>query len=363
MTEPILPVVWTGDYVILLDQRALPNEERYLEIRSAREMWQAIRDLAVRGAPAIGIAAAYGVMAEMARHRKEDTKAFAQALEESIAYLRTSRPTAVNLFWALDQMAAAGREAQGADNGTLWQVLLEKAREIEKGEEDSCLRIGEGFLSFLKEGMTLLTHCNAGGIATRRYGTALAPVLLGAERGIRFKVYADETRPLLQGARLTTWELMKAGVDVTLITDNMAGMVMQQGKIDAVIVGCDRIAANGDVVNKIGTYGVAVLARHHGIPFYVAAPVSTIDLATATGAEIPIEERNGDEITRGFGRQTAPDGMKTYNPAFDCTPAELVTAIVTNEGILYPPYPEGLQKLMENKEKKNPGKIAEVDPC
>lgn len=352
MSEAIAPIIWKGDHVLLLDQTALPLEERMIPVRNAREMWQAIKGLVVRGAPAIGIAAAYGVCVEMRHHLAAEQGDYGQRLRETLDYLATARPTAVNLFWALERISRLGEDLQGAENTMIQKALEEEAQRIEKEEAAACLRIGEEALSLLKGGMTLLTHCNAGGIATGRYGTALAPILLGAERGIPFKVYADETRPLLQGARLTAWELMKAGVDVTLITDSMAGIVMQQGKIDAVIVGCDRIAANGDVVNKIGTYGIAVLARHHGIPFYVAGPVSTLDPATMTGGEILIEERDGTEISHGFGRQTAPDGVKTYNPAFDCTPGELVTAIITEEGILRPPYGPAIARLMEERGKK-----------
>ena len=229
----------------------------------------------------------------------------------------------------------------------LFRSLENEAKAIEKYEEAACVSIGENALTLLKDGMTLLTHCNAGGLATVHYGTALSPMLLGREKGIHFKVYADETRPLLQGARLTAWELYHAGIDVTVITDNMAGMLMKQGKIDAVIVGCDRIAANGDAANKIGTYSVAVLAKHHNIPFYVAGPVSTIDLTTQTGDEIPIEERKADEVTCGFGKRTAPEGVKVYNPAFDVTPHELITAIITEKGVVKNPNEEKLAALLK----------------
>ena len=348
--QECLPIRYFGDRVKLLDQTLLPVEETYFDVCSAKEMWDAIKKLQVRGAPAIGIAAAYGVCLEMHRLVFLDPEAFRKKTEEVCDYLGTSRPTAVNLFWALERMKKTVKDLPRAGSAELYAALVEEARKIEQEETDSCIAIGENLLGLLHDGMGLLTHCNAGGIATMRYGTALAPMLLGAERGMHFHVFADETRPLLQGARLTAWELQRAGVDVTLITDNMAAMVMKQGKVDAVIVGCDRVAANGDVANKIGTYGVAVLAKEHGIPFYVAAPVSTIDPGTATGDQIVIEERDPKEVACGFGRRTAPEGVRIYNPAFDVTPAKYVTAIVTNRGILYPPYPESICALLAKKE-------------
>ena len=346
MKDVIVPVEWKGSYIKVLDQTALPTEEKYLEIRKIGQMWDAIKKLCVRGAPAIGVAAAYGVALEMQKSVTESTEIYHRELEKNIEYLATSRPTAVNLFWALNRMKTVGEQCRHEVNRFCQSALEAEAKAIEKYEENACIAIGENMLSLLKDGMTLLTHCNAGGIATVRYGTALSPMLLGKERGIHFKVYADETRPLLQGARLTAWELQKAGVDVTVITDNMAGMLMKQGKIDAVIVGCDRVAANGDAANKIGTYSVAVLANYHHIPFYVAGPVSTIDPDTLTGDEIPIEERDPEEVTCGFGRRTAPEGVKVYNPAFDVTPHELITAIVTEKGIVPNPCKEKIESLL-----------------
>lgn len=348
MAENIIPVEWKGEYVRLLDQSKLPLEEIYLEIENVKEMWDAIKMLCVRGAPAIGIAAAYGVCIEMKHHVEESVENYHKKLNETINYLATSRPTAVNLFWALNRLKKVEKQCENKKNLITQEMLLKEAQSIEKDEEAACIVIGENLLSLLHDGMTLLTHCNTGGIATVRYGTALSPILLGKERGINFKVYADETRPLLQGARLTSWELQKAGVDVTLITDSMAGMLMAQNKIDAVVVGCDRIAANGDVANKIGTYSVAVLAKYHNIPFYVAGPVSTIDIKTATGGEIPIEERSPEEITNGFGKRTAPEGIKVYNPAFDITPYELITAIVTERGIIEQPDKSKIDTLIKN---------------
>jgi methylthioribose-1-phosphate isomerase len=271
-------------------------------------------------------------------------------VEKVADYLATSRPTAVNLFWALDRMKRRAAELAADGRWTVpeaKQALLREALAIQSEDEETCRLIGVHALSLFEDGMSVLTHCNAGGLATAKYGTALAPFYLAKEQGIELKVFADETRPVLQGARLTAFELQQAGVDVTLICDNMAGMVMQKGWVQAVIVGTDRVAANGDVANKIGTYSVAVLAKAHGIPFYVACPLSTIDLTTPTGAEIPIEERHEDEVTQGFGKRTAPDGVKVYNPAFDVTPNEYVTAIITEKGIVRAPFSENLQKLFQ----------------
>lgn len=345
----IKPVQWCGNYIRLLDQTKLPVEEVYLKIESIEAMWDAIKRLCVRGAPAIGVAAAYGIALDMQKYVNSSVLDYHEILNKNILYLASSRPTAVNLFWALERMERVGQNNKHVSNSICQQRLEDEAAAIEKYEENACIAIGENALTLLKDGMTVLTHCNAGGIATVRYGTALSPILLGQERGIHFKVYADETRPLLQGARLTAWELQKAGVDVTVITDNMAGMLMKQGKIDAIIVGCDRVAANGDAANKIGTYSVAVLAGYHHIPFYVAGPVSTIDIHTETGADIPIEERDGAEITCGFGRQTVPDGVKVYNPAFDVTPHELITAIITEKGIIHKPDEAGIASVFHSR--------------
>ena len=343
MDAKVKAVEWKETYVKVLDQTLLPVEVKFLEITEAKQMWDAIKMLCVRGAPAIGVGAGYGVAIEMQKHVETTVEEYHAILKQTIEYLATSRPTAVNLFWALDRMKETGDAYQEQSNAVCQKALEDTAKEIEAYEEQACIAIGENALTVLKDGMTLLTHCNAGGLATVHYGTALAPMLLGKEKGIHFKVYADETRPLLQGARLTAWELQQAGVDVTVITDNMAGMLMKQGKIDAVIVGCDRVAANGDAANKIGTYSVAVLAKHHGIPFYVAGPISTIDLNTPTGDDIPIEERDGEEVTHGFGRQTVPDGVKVYNPAFDVTPHELITAIITDRGVIMAPNEEKIR--------------------
>ncbi len=318
--------------VDLLDQTRLPAEETWLPITTVDEMAEAIRHLRVRGAPAIGIAAAYGTVLALGG----ETSNPAGAARDAIALLRTTRPTAVNLFWALDRMAGVVEANREADGGELRAALLGEADAIFEEDQEAGRRLGKHGLSLFKSGMTVLTLCHTGGVATSGYGTALAPLLMAAEAGLHLRAFACETRPLLQGARITAWELAKAGVDATLITDSMAAHVMQQGLVDAVIVGADRIAANGDTANKIGTYGLAVLAKAHGLPFYVSAPRSTVDVETATGADIPIEERDRREITHGFGRQTAPDGVKVYNPAFDVTPAQLITAIVTEEGVFAP---------------------------
>lgn len=332
----------------LLDQRLLPDDIVYLELTASEQVWDAIKQMAVRGAPAIGIAAAYGVYLGVrgAGGSRE------QLLDETVKqcdYLAASRPTAVNLFWALDRMKQRARDlaSAGIEPEAMKEALLDEAKLIQSEDEATCRMIGEHALTLFEDGMGVLTHCNAGGLATARYGTATAPMYLAQERGIQLKVYADETRPVLQGARLTAFELQQAGVDVTLICDNMAGAIMSKGWVQAVIVGTDRVAANGDVANKIGTYSVAVLAKAHGIPFYVACPMSTIDLDTPTGANIPIEERHEDEVTQGFGKRTAPQGVKVYNPAFDVTPNEYVTAIITEKGIVRAPYEQNLKKLFD----------------
>jgi methylthioribose-1-phosphate isomerase len=352
---PLQSLRWTGEVLDLLDQRLLPEEIVYLPLETPAEVWEAIRHLKVRGAPAIGIAAAYGVylgVRGLDLHGCSEEEAgnkLLAAVQEQAEYLATSRPTAVNLFWALDRMKSrAGASAEaGLSAAAMKMALLEEAIRIQAEDEATNRQIGEYALSLFEDGFGVLTHCNAGGLATSKYGTALAPFYLAKETGLNIKVFADETRPVLQGARLTAFELQQAGVDVTLICDNMAGAVMSKGWIQAVIVGTDRVAANGDVANKIGTYSVAVLAKAHGIPFYVACPLSTIDLNTPTGADIPIEERHEDEITQGFGKRTAPVGVKVYNPAFDVTPHEYVTAIITEKGIVRQPYSVNLHKLFD----------------
>ncbi|QIZ08808.1 S-methyl-5-thioribose-1-phosphate isomerase [Priestia megaterium] len=329
----------------ILDQTKIPNITEFLETTKIEDAWDAIKQLKVRGAPAIGIAAAYGLVLGIKDAPENSFEDFYAHFKKQSDYLATSRPTAVNLFWALKRMNDRALKEKELPIHQIKEALENEAYTIRNEDEEVCRTIGEHALNLLKDGMGVLTHCNAGGIATARYGTALSPLYLAKEKGWDIKVFADETRPLLQGARLTAWELMQAGIDVTLITDNMAAMVMQKGWVDAVIVGCDRVAANGDVANKIGTYGVALLAKAHNIPFYVAAPLSTIDLETKTGADIPIEERDASEITEGFGKRTAPEGVKVFNPAFDVTPYDLVTAIITEKGIIKGNYQEELHRL------------------
>ncbi|MSR46520.1 MAG: S-methyl-5-thioribose-1-phosphate isomerase [Planctomycetes bacterium] len=337
---PVATIEWKGELpgaARLIDQTLLPGEVRYLELDRVEAMWEAIQVLRVRGAPAIGIAAGYGVVLGVQRFRGDDRAAFATEVARVAAYLRTSRPTAVNLFWALDRMERRAHADEGRSVADQQRGLLAEARAIEAEDRVMCRAIGRHGLALVRDGCVALTHCNAGGLATADYGTALAPFFAAHAAGRRFKVFADETRPLLQGARLTAWELQQAGIDVTLICDNMAAAAMREKKIDLVIVGADRIAANGDTANKIGTYGVAVLARHHNVPFYVAAPTSTFDRTLRDGTQIPIEERKSSEITHGFGRATAPDGVAVWNPAFDVTPRELIAGIITEHGLLERP--------------------------
>ncbi|WP_160043222.1 S-methyl-5-thioribose-1-phosphate isomerase [Paenibacillus sp. USDA918EY] len=345
--QPLTSVRWEGDSLQLLDQRLLPETIDMKNLTTPEEVWKAIHSMVVRGAPAIGIAAAYGVVLGAKQYTGGDKLEWLQQIEQVCAYLATSRPTAVNLFWALDRMKNKASRLAASEDGIsgFYGALLAEAASIQAEDEEVCRLIGEHALPLLSDGMGVLTHCNAGGLATAKYGTATAPMYLAHEKGMKLKVYADETRPLLQGARLTAFELQQAGIDVTLLCDNMAGMVMSKGWVQAVIVGTDRVAANGDVANKIGTYSLAVLAKAHNIPFYVACPLSTIDLNTASGELIPIEERPEHEITEGFGKRTAPQGIKVYNPAFDVTPNEWVTAIITEKGIVRAPYKDNLAAL------------------
>jgi methylthioribose-1-phosphate isomerase len=339
--DQIQTVRWEGDAATgilrLIDQTRLPTEFAEIECRDVPTVWEAIRALRVRGAPAIGVAAAYGAVLGARSEGIDQADSVRSALRAAAQSLRTSRPTAVNLFWALDRMeAAADAAGPGIDGPALLDRLLEEARRIDTEDRAMCRAIGRHGAELVGPGQGILTHCNAGGLATADYGTALAVIFAAHERGTPLRVFADETRPLLQGARLTAWELGRRGIPVTLICDNMAAQVMREGKIQMVVVGADRIAANGDTANKIGTYGVAILAKAHGIPFYVAAPSSTFDLSIADGSAIPIEQRDPREVTHGFGRQTAPDGVEVYNPAFDVTPAELIAGIITERGVIRP---------------------------
>lgn len=333
--------------LVIIDQTFLPNEEKFLELDKPEEIWEAIKKLRVRGAPAIGIAAAFGLFVSTLKSKATNVAEFKIEFEKIRDYLATSRPTAVNLFWALKRMTRRFEQEEEKSVEKIKKALLDESEKILAEDQEMDKAIGEYGLSLLKPGMGLLTHCNAGGLATSGYGTALAPMYLGYEKGYNFKVYADETRPLLQGARLTTYELYKAGIDVTVICDNMASLVMKEGKIDAILVGCDRVTANGDTANKIGTSGLAILAKEYDIPMYVLGPSSTIDLDSPTGDYIKIELRGEEEIVNGFGRRTAPKGVKAYNPAFDVTNAKYITAIITEKGIVRPPYNENLKKLFE----------------
>jgi methylthioribose-1-phosphate isomerase len=341
---PYRSLAWHGateGYLELLDQTKLPNEVIYVQCKSIDQVWQAIRNLAVRGAPAIGVSAAYGVVLGVRSYAKPTMNDVQKATD----YLRTSRPTAVNLFWALDRMeAVAQRYFKTKPPSSLFDHLLAEAEAIEEEDIQTSKSIGEHGSTLIADGGGVLTHCNTGALATADYGTALAAIILAWEKGKRFRVFADETRPLLQGARLTAWELQQRGIPCTLICDNMAAQVMREGKVQLAIVGADRIAANGDSANKIGTYGVAILAKYHQIPFYVAAPHSTFDLNLPNGQGIPIEQRSSEEITNAFGKRTAPAKIEVYNPAFDVTPVELITGIVTEAGLIQPVTVENVKK-------------------
>ena len=345
----ISPIKYIDGKLTLLDQTKLPGEEVYINIETKEDMWDAIYHLKVRGAPAIGVAAGYGLYVDSLAYGGDDVAEFIEHVQKGAEYLNSARPTAVNLSWALKRMVTGlkAEELKSVVEGQKWLEI--EAIKIHEEDVAACKAMGEHGLSLLKPGMGILTHCNAGTIATAKYGTCLAPIYLGHERGYDFKVFADETRPLLQGARLTSWELNKAGVDVTLICDNMAATVMKKGWIDAVVVGCDRMAANGDGANKIGTSGVAILAKEYGIPFYMYVPTSTIDMNTPTGDDIHIELRKGEEIYEmWYEKPMAPEGVKTFNPSFDVTDHKYITAVITEKGVVKPPFDVNLKKLMEN---------------
>ena len=333
-----------GDALVIIDQTLLPNEVRYLRLRETEDICEAIRMLRVRGAPAIGVAAAFG--AYLAARFAPDEQLEGSFLAACDA-LAASRPTAVNLFWALDRMRRAYAAVRGGDPGEIRRALRREAQAIMDEDIEISRSIGRYGLSLLRPGMGILTHCNAGTLATAKYGTALAPVYAALEAGLEgLRVYCDETRPLLQGARLSAFEMVSAGVDTTLLCDNMASSLMKSGKVDIIFVGCDRVARNGDAANKIGTSGVAILAAHYGIPFYVCAPSSTIDPAIASGAEIPIEFRDGSEVTElWYAKRMAPEGVGVYNPAFDVTEAGLITGIITERGMVRAPFEAGFREL------------------
>src|SRR5262245_46783691 len=344
----MLPTIaWQDDVIVMVDQRKLPSAEVYVQCKSAAEVAKAIKTLVIRGAPAIGVAAAMGIALGMKRSSATGTRQFAAEFQKTCDLLAATRPTAVNLFWAIERMKRAFSD--GALSGESVEQLKTRLRleadRIHDEDVASCRAIGAHGATLVPSEARILTHCNAGALATAGYGTALGVIRAAAEQGKRIAVLADETRPFLQGARLTAWELVKDGIDTTVITDSMAGAVMRLGHVDLVVVGADRIAANGDVANKIGTYGVAVLAKEHGIPFYVAAPLSTIDLATPDGSKIPIEERNDKEVTHVGSARLTPEGARVRNPAFDVTPSKYVTAIITERGIARAPYEGSLPSL------------------
>ncbi len=342
-------IEWIGNLegcVQLIDQTLLPGRLELVQISDLKSLFEAIRCLKVRGAPAIGIAGAMGLVLAVRNSQTQDREEFLKLIDSQVDYLVSARPTGVNLAWALERLRNVAHGQTGVSVAELKQMLLAEAKAIRDEDAATCRAIGQNGLALIKPGARILTHCNAGWLATAEYGTALAPLYLAHEKGIDFTVYVDETRPLLQGSRLTAWELGRAGIEVTVICDSVAGHLMSLGRIDLVITGADRIAANGDTANKIGTYSLARLARDHGIPFDIAAPASTFDLSIADGSQIPIEQREAEEVTNGFGRRTAPADVKVYSPAFDVTPAEFITAIITELGVIEPVNAETIARLM-----------------
>jgi len=332
--------------LVIIDQTRLPGEVIHVTLETRAQVWEAIKNLRVRGAPAIGVCAAFGVLVGIRQEQADNPQDAVAAGLETAAYLATSRPTAVNLFSALDRMRGLLAQCRKLSSAAEVEARIEaEALQMFKEDVETCRALGNHGAALIRDGDGVLTHCNAGALAATRYGTALAAMFRAHELGRKFRVFADETRPLLQGARLTTWELMQAGIDVTLICDNMAAQVMREGKIQLAIVGADRIAANGDTANKIGTYSVALCCNAHGIPFYVSAPLTTFDFDLNDGSEIPIEQRDEAEVTCGYGMRTAPEGVEVYNPAFDVTPADLITGIITERGILRAPYRKAAAEL------------------
>ena len=344
---PIPTIYCKNNQVFILDQTLLPIEKRYIKINDEKEMWNAIKKLKIRGAPAIGIAAAFGIWLGVKNFKGNNLDEFLNQFNNVCNYLATSRPTAVNLFWAIERIKALVNNNRNLNPEELKEIILKEANLMIEEDNNTCRAIGNFGVELIKNGDSIITHCNAGGLATAMYGTALAPIYRAKELGYIIHVWVDETRPLLQGARITAFELLEADIPATLITDNMAAFVMYQGKVNLAIVGADRIAANGDTANKIGTLGLAILANEFKIPFYIAAPISTIDITTTTGNDIPIEERNPDEIIRGFGKQTAPSQIKVYNPAFDVTPAKYITGIITEKGVIKPPLKDNIRTLFK----------------
>ncbi len=340
-------IEWRGDHIRILDQTYLPNREVYSDIEDVGRIWEAIKKLRIRGAPAIGIAAAYGFYLGIKDLPESTFESFWVEVERIAEYLETSRPTAVNLKWALDRLKNTIQAHKEKDIVEIKEIVLKTAKTIHDEDKRTNKKIGETGMELVKKNANILTHCNTGSLATGQYGTALSVIFHSHEAGKDIHVWVDETRPLLQGARLTSWELMNAEVPMKLITDSMAGSLMQQGKIDIVIVGADRVAANGDTANKIGTYPLAVLANEHDIPFYVAVPLSTIDMELQNGGKIPIEEREGEEIASFNGTKVAPKKVETYNPAFDVTPHKFITGFITEKGIIEPDFKENFKSLFD----------------
>jgi methylthioribose-1-phosphate isomerase len=341
-------IEWRDDHVRILDQTYLPKREVYSDIRDVGRMWEAIKKLRIRGAPAIGIAAAYGLYMGIKDLPENAFESFWVEVERVAEYLESARPTAVNLHWALERIKTTIQAHKEKDIAEIKDIVLQTAQTIHDEDKRICKRIGEHGVELVETDARILTHCNTGSLATGQYGTALSVIFHAHEQGNDIHVWVDETRPLLQGARLTAWELMNADIPMKLITDSTAGSLMRQGKVDMVIVGADRVAANGDTANKIGTYPLAVLAKENDIPFHVAVPLSTIDMELDNGDEIPIEERDGEEITHFNDSQVAPKKAETYNPAFDITPHHYITSFITEEGIIKPPFDEHFQKLFDD---------------
>jgi methylthioribose-1-phosphate isomerase len=337
---------WTNAGVVFIDQTKLPTEEVYVTCTTHQQVADVIRNMVVRGAPAIGVAAAMGIALGVKNSQAENAADLKKDFDQICETIRQTRPTAVNLFWAIRRMTEKFEILRVRPIAQIQQALIEEAQRMHAEDIAANRAMGRHGATLMPSTGGVLTHCNAGALATAGYGTALGVIRAAIEAGKKIHVYADETRPFLQGSRLTAWELMKDGIPTTVISDNMAGVMMQQGKIGAIVVGADRIAANGDVANKIGTYTVAVLAKEHGIPFYVAAPISTVDLATSDGGKIPIEQRNAREVTHIAGKQMVPDGVQVENPAFDVTPAKYVAAIITERGIARAPYEQSLSELV-----------------
>ena len=341
-------IEWRGDRVRILDQRRLPQEVRYLDCRTASSVAEAIRTMAIRGAPAIGVAAAMGIALAAKKIRSNRPGRFQESVEKVCDEMSQTRPTAVNLFWAVNRMRKTLNSVDADGVEKTRRQLIEEALRIFKEDVEINKKIGENGKRLIHSGDGILTHCNAGALATGGFGTAMGVIYAARDEGKRFRVFVDETRPMLQGCRLTAWELVQEKIPTTLITDNMAGVLMRKGLVDLVLVGADRIAGNGDTANKIGTYGVAVLSKSHGIPFYVAAPTSTLDLSLASGEEIPIEERNIAEVTHFRGHPIAPTGVDVFNPAFDVTPHSLIRGIITERGIILKPFYKNLRRIVTN---------------